>query len=171
MVERAVNSQDWDWAASSCGQNQSRPVRRCGAGGDGGCGEEDAEGRGSDGVGYSKQEGGGEEEWLGGPRGRWECTEVAIEGQPGDREDKGKRCLRGRKSLRERSGMRWCGGEEEREGGDSGRRRGGGRGTGRGMVGRVAGGGLREECRVKGSRAGFKSRGQGSGEVCFIGQQ
>eukprot|EP00977_Amphora_coffeiformis_P027101 scaffold33515_cov183-Amphora_coffeaeformis.AAC.1 len=28
-MERAVDSQDGDWAASSCGQNQSRPVR-CG---------------------------------------------------------------------------------------------------------------------------------------------
>eukprot|EP00977_Amphora_coffeiformis_P003927 scaffold780_cov115-Amphora_coffeaeformis.AAC.1 len=27
MEERAVDSQEWAWVASSCGQNQSRPVR------------------------------------------------------------------------------------------------------------------------------------------------
>eukprot|EP00977_Amphora_coffeiformis_P024068 scaffold15024_cov155-Amphora_coffeaeformis.AAC.2 len=39
------------------------------------------------------------------------------------------------------------------------------------MVGRAAGGVLREEGRVEGSRAGCKGRGQGSREVCFVGQQ
>eukprot|EP00977_Amphora_coffeiformis_P014203 scaffold3931_cov172-Amphora_coffeaeformis.AAC.4 len=83
----------------------------------------------------------------------------------------GERCLRGGEGLRERSGMRWCGGEEEREEGDGGRSGGDRFGGGRGVVGRAAGGVLREEGRVKGSRAGCEGGGQGSREVCFIGQQ
>eukprot|EP00977_Amphora_coffeiformis_P026876 scaffold31386_cov84-Amphora_coffeaeformis.AAC.1 len=39
------------------------------------------------------------------------------------------------------------------------------------MVGRAAGGVLREEGRVEGSRAGCEGRGQGSREVSFVGQQ
>eukprot|EP00977_Amphora_coffeiformis_P017279 scaffold5536_cov186-Amphora_coffeaeformis.AAC.2 len=48
----------------------------------------------------------------------------------------GERCLRGGEGLREGSGMRWCGGEEEREGGDGGRSGGDRFGGRRGMVGR-----------------------------------
>eukprot|EP00977_Amphora_coffeiformis_P021888 scaffold10036_cov95-Amphora_coffeaeformis.AAC.1 len=60
--------------------------------------------------------------------------------------------------------MRWCGGEEEREGSDGGRNGGDGRGGRGGMVGRAAGGVLREEGGVEGSRAGCEGGGQGSRE-------
>eukprot|EP00977_Amphora_coffeiformis_P003517 scaffold672_cov109-Amphora_coffeaeformis.AAC.1 len=114
-------------------------------------------------VGAATERGGAEER-MGGLEGCGEGTKAAVEGEPGDREDMGGRCLRGGEGLRERSGMRWCGREEEREGGDGGRNGGDGRGARGGMVGRAAGGVLREEGGVEGSRAGCEGGGQGGRE-------
>eukprot|EP00977_Amphora_coffeiformis_P005161 scaffold1109_cov90-Amphora_coffeaeformis.AAC.1 len=169
MEERAVDSQEWAWAASSCGQNQSRPVRW-------GCWRRKEEVMGSA-LGWDNMaammEGPGQEETeaVGKRRRRvGAATELGSASRREVERRRGWEVQRAAGSVPKRqfrdsqATERIWERDEEREGGDDGRNGGDGRGGRRGMVGRAAGGVLREEGRVEGSRAGCEGRGQGSRE-------